>query len=232
MKTLKEIEQNLEIFEKIFGFKIQNSEQGSGLWLQTKLGVISASNAHKAVSKKDSDKRWTYLYELVAQIASGVTEEINSKYLDYGAEHESAARALYELHTKKTITPVAFIFKDESFRCGASPDGIIEGQHGLELKVPYTPVNYAKFLCAGNIDTDYQWQCQFSMWVTDSESWHFAMFSPVFKVKPIKIVTVEKDAEKQKVLSDLIPQFISDMDMELKKIGLEFGQQWSRLGEK
>lgn len=229
MKKISDIQKRLEVFENTFGFKVIGAEQGSGTWLQMKLGVLSASNASKIVAKKDSDTRWTYLYELVAQIASGVTEEINSKYLDYGAEHEGAARALYELTTKKKITPVAFIFKDESFRCGASPDGIIDGQHGLELKVPYTPVNYVKFLCDNNVKPEYQWQVQFSMWVTGADSWDFAQFSPVMKVKPLKIMSIEKDPSKQHILDDMVPQFISDLDGELKKIGLEFGAQWRRL---
>lgn len=199
-----------------------------------KLGVLSASNAYKIVAKKDSDTRWTYLYELVAQIASGVSEEINSRYLDYGSEHEGAAQAIYEMSTRSKITPVTFIFKDEMFRCGCSPDGIILYQDaqqikkGLELKVPFTPVNYAKFLCDDHIKPEYQWQCQFSVWVTGAESWDFANFSPVFKVKPLKIVNIKRDPEKQKILDDLVPQFISDMDGELKKLGLEFGFQWKK----
>lgn len=229
MKTLKQIDQNILAFEEKFGFKIRGSEQGSGVWLQTKLGVVSASNAYRAVAKKDSDTRWTYIYELVSQVESGVTEEINSKYLEFGAQHEGAAKALYELTTKKTITPVAFIFKDESFRCGASPDGIIEDQHGLELKVPYTGVNYAKFFCSDSIKSEYQWQCQFSMWVTGAQSWDYANFSPNSKTKPFKNFPIKKDLEKHKAMDDLIPQFIFDMDKELKKFDVEFGDQWKRL---
>lgn len=229
MKTLRQIEETLIAFENKYGFKVRGSEQGSGTWLKTKLGVLSASNASKIVAKKDSDTRWTYLYELVAQVASGVSEEINSRYLEYGSENEEPAKALYELTTKKTITPISFIFKDDSFRSGASPDGLILDQHGLELKVPFAPVNYAKFLCDDHIKPEYQWQCHFSMWVTDAGSWDYANFSPVFQVKPLKIVTIKKDKDRQNLLDDLVPQFIEDMDNELRKIGLKFGDQWLRL---
>lgn len=228
MKTLLYFEDTLRAFESKFGMRCLGAEQGSAVWHNMRLGVVTASNAHKAVAGLKTATRWTYLYELVAQVGSGVSPEINSRYLDYGREHESAAKALYELHTNKKISEVAFIFK-EGFRCGASPDGIIDVQHGLELKVPFAPVNYVEFLCDNNIDPEYQWQCQFSMWVAGAESWDFAMFSPVMKVKPIHIFPVKRDPEMQKKLDDLIPGFISDLDAELKKIGLTFGDQWRRL---
>lgn len=228
MKSLNDIENTLKMFESKFGMRCLRAEQGSSVWHNMRLGVVTASNAHKAVAGLKTAARWTYLYELVAQIATGISPEVNSRYLDYGREHEGAAKALYELHSKNKISDVAFIFKDD-FRCGASPDGIIDGKHGLELKVPFTPVNYVKFLCENNIDPEYQWQCQFSMWVTGADSWDFAMFSPVMKVKPIHIVSVKKDIEMHKKMDYLIPGFISDLDSELKKINLTHGDQWRRL---
>lgn len=231
MKTLKEIDDLLQLFENKYGLKVRGAEQGSGTWLQTKLGVLSASNAHKIVAKPDSDKRWTYLYELVGQILTGVSEEINSKYLDYGTEHEGAARTLYEMHTKTSIHEVPFIFKDESFRYGCSPDGIITGENkkGLELKVPFTPLAYTKFLCSDYIEPEYGWQCQFSMWITGADHWDFAKFSPTAKVKPLHIFPVKRSGTSQSILNDLVPKFIADMDKELSKIGLKFGDQWNRL---
>ena len=229
MKTTEEIEFCLEAFTEKYGLDALSAAQGSTAWLQLKLGVLSASNASKIVAKKDSATRWTYIYDLVAQVASGVTEEINSKYLDYGKEHESAAQALYELTTKKKITTVPFVYKSSSFRYGCSPDGIIDGQHGLELKVPFNPTNYVKFLCAENIEPEYMWQVQYSMWILGCDTWDFAMYSPVMKVKPMKIVTVKKDLEKHKVLDDMVPQFSNDMELELLNIGLKFGDQWDRL---
>lgn len=229
MKTINEIENSLKLFDDKYSLGVVNAEQGSGLWLQMKLGVLSASNAYKIVAKKDSQTRWTYIYDLIAQVASGVSEEINSKYLEYGRTHEETARALYEMHTNKKLSKVSFIFGDRDFRTGCSPDDVVDGQHGLELKVPYNPSNYAKFLCDDYINSEYDWQCQFSMKCSGAERWDYANFSPVFKVKPIKILPIKRDAEKQKKLDDAVPEFIHDMDIELNKIGLKFGCQWERL---
>lgn len=231
MKSIQEINFAIESLSKSFGVNFSEAQQGSLGWHQLKLGVLSSSNAYKIVAKQDSDTRWTYLYELVAQIASGVIEEINSKYLEFGKAHEDAARANYEFLTDEQITPVAFIFKDESFRTGCSPDGIISEKKGLELKVPFNVVQYVKFLCEEKIKSEYVHQCQFSMWVTGADEWDYCNFAPLMKVHPMKIVTLKRDHEKMMLYDDLVPKFISDLDDELKKVGLRFGAQWERLRE-
>jgi uncharacterized protein YunC (DUF1805 family) len=49
------------------------------------------------------------------------------------------------------------------------------------------------------------------------------------KKKPMHIVTVKRDEEKQKTFDDLIPAFIEDMDSMLAKVGIKFGEQWERV---
>lgn len=230
MRSLEAIQKNLEVFESKFGMKCIGTEQGSGTWLNTKLGVISASNASRAMAKVGSKIRDTYLCELIGQIASGYQEEISSKYLEYGAQHEGAARANFELLTDSKIIKIAFVFKDETFRCGCSPDGLLDKREsGLELKVPFNVTNYIRFFLHGLIDPDYMYQVQFSMWVTDAESWEFAMYAPLMKVKPLKTITIKRDPEVMDAFNERIPLFIKDMDVALKKLGLEFGVQWARL---
>lgn len=232
MKTLHDIEKNLEEFESLFGMKCIGAQQGSGTWLNMKLGVVSASNAHRAMAKKDTQKRASYICELVSHILTGTQKEINSQYIEFGTQFEGAARTAYEMKTGSKITPVSFIFKDNKFRCGCSPDGVIEKDgFGLELKVPYNPENYVEFFSSDKVDSEYLWQVQFSMWCTGASKWDFAMYAPLAKVKPLKATAVLRDEEKMKALDDLIPQFIEDYDSVLKKFGLEYGVQWKRLAE-
>lgn len=234
MKTINDIAANLEAFEKKFGMKCIGAEQGSGVWLNMKLGVISASNAHAAVAKKDSMTRLTYMSELVAQVCTGVQEELNSKYLDWGAQHEMSARAAYELKTSYKVQPLCFVFKDETYRTGCSPDGYLTkgdkpANKGVEIKTPYNAVNYVKFLCEDKINPEYHYQTQFTLWAMNADEWDFCQFHPHMKRKPLKVVTIKKDAEVQKKFDDMIPPFIEDMDKMLAKIGIPFGEQWKRL---
>lgn len=228
MSSLLQINKTLEIFAKQHGDKFMNAVQGSDVWYQIKLGVLSASNAAKIVAKKDSETRLTYMAELCAQVCTGIMEEMNSKYTDWGHMNEDAARSHYEFITGETITQVPFIFKDHSFREGCSPDGLIGETKGIEIKCPFNTVHYIKFLTEDKIKSDYIWQYQYTLRVTGLNQWDFVQFDPRMKKKPIKILTVDRDDEKQKTFDDAVPQFISDMDKMLERAGVKFGDQWNQ----
>lgn len=230
MKTLNNLDQQIKSFQDKFGVDIIKAEQGSLAWLQTRLGVITASEVHKAVAKLGTETRNTYMCQLVSEVATGFVEEINSKYLDWGKMHESAARASYEFQNDCEIENVGFIFKDDSFREGASLDGFIKGSNKIiEIKCPYNPTNYIKFVVEDKIKDEYMWQYQFQMRVTGADVADFAQFDPRMNVTPFKAITVERDPEYQKKFDEMIPQFISDMDTMLEMVGISFGDQWRRL---
>ncbi len=70
------------------------------------------------------------------------------------------------------------------------------------------------------------------MWVLDADKWDFSMYDPRMQKCPMKTITYERDDKMIKTLEDAVPQFIHDMDLMLKKFGIEFGEQWVRLAEK
>lgn len=229
MKTTAQINKLLNQFQDKYGVSVLGAKQGSEEWFNLKLGVISASNASKIIAKKDSDTRNSYMMELIAQICTGDQEEINSKYLDWGNQYEAAARSSYEFSSGYNVTQVPFVFKDESFREGCSPDGIVNESKGVEIKCPYNAVHYVKFLTEDKIKSEYAWQCQYTLRVMGANEWDFVQYHPMMKTSPIKTLTIGRDEEKQKTFDDAVPQFISDMDKVLEKIGVKFGDQWARL---
>ncbi len=231
MKTLKDIQGLLKSFETKFGYRVDGASQGSEAWMKMKLGVVSASNASKAVAKIDSETRFTYMAGLIAQVCTGVCEEINGRALDWGNQNEDASRSYYEFAGGHKITQVPFVFMDDSFRIGCSPDGLVTDKKGVEIKCPFDSANYIKFLLEDSIKPEWKWQYQFCLWVLDAEQWDFSQFDPRMKIKPMKTITVERDEKMQATLRDAVPQFLHDMDAGLKEIGIEFGTQWLRLKE-
>ncbi len=170
--------------------------------------------------------------ELVAQVCTGIMEEINSKYLDWGTQQEDAARSYYEFSSGHTVTQLPFVFKDNSFREGCSPDGIVTESKGVEIKCPYNTVHFIKFLTADEIKSEYDWQAQYTLRVMGAEEWDFVQYDPRMKTTPMHTITVKRDVEKQKKFDDLVPAFIEDMDKMLGKIGVNFGDQWKLFGAK
>ena len=229
MKSLKDVSRLYDAFEKKFGIAIADAQQGSTMWQILKLGVISASNVNKAVAKAGSETRNTYLAELCAQICTGTFDELNSKYLEWGNFHEDAARSYYEFSTGNEVKQLPFVFKDDSFRMGCSPDGIVNETKGVEIKCPFNAVHFVKFLVEDKIKSEYVWQYQYSLWVMDATHWDFVQYHPSMKKNPMKILTVEKDEKIFKIFDELIPKFIEDLDKMLAKAGFRFGEQWERL---
>lgn len=229
MKTLEEVNQNLKAWENKYKLRVQGSMQGTEEWFRVKLGVVSSSNIQKAIAKKASQTRETYLCELVAQVLSGYMKDISAAAIDWGRNAEDSARSAYEFGTEKTISELPFVFKDETFREGCSPDGVLlDEKKGIEIKAPYDTTNHVKFLLMDTIKSEYQWQVQFMMRCMDADCWDFCSFDPRCKAKSMKIFTVVRDEEKQKKMADDIPEFIEDMDKMLKSLGVEWGFQWKQ----
>lgn len=232
MKTIEQIQKTLQAFSNKYGVETQGVDQGSAQWMAIKLGVLSASNASKIVAKKGTATRDTYMAELVAQVATGIFPEINAKALDWGNDHENAARSTYQFATGDKLVEVPFVFADETFRYGASPDFLVpEKKRGAEIKCPWNSANYVLFLVSEKLKSEWDWQAQFQMFCTGAEVWDFVQFDPRMKKNPIKIHTLKRDEKKQKTLADAVPQFIADMDKMLEACGFEFGEHWARLAK-
>ncbi len=229
MKSIHEINNLLHGFEGKFGYPIGAAQQGSEAWFVAKLGVLSASKASAIVAKSDSATRQTYLCELIAQICTGLHHEFGGTALDWGREHEDAMLAYYEFQTGIKITKVPFIFKDDTYREGCSPDALVTDKKGCEIKCPWNSANFVQFLLDDSCKPEWKWQNQFTMRVTDAEQWDFGFFDPRMKKSPMKTVTIDRNDKMQETLADAVPQFIADMDKALAQIGITFGDQWTRI---
>lgn len=204
-----------------------NEDQGSDAWKNLKLGVVSASNILKALAKKGTETRNSYMMELIGQVATKQFDEINAKNLEYGKINEASARAAYEFETGAKVDQVGFIYGKDK-RIGVSPDGIMPSiKKGLELKCPATAKVHADFLCNDKIKPEYFAQIQLSLYVSGYQTWDFASFHPSFKTSMLKIVTIEPDAEMFERFDKELPLFISEMDAHLEKLGIKFGDQWA-----
>lgn len=174
------------------------------------------------------DMRQGYMAELVAQVATGIIpDEMSFKQCEWGKTHEHEARAYFEFETGLKVNLAGFIYRDKDKRFGLSPDGLIEGAEiGLELKCPFTSKVFVEFATCDKIKTEYYEQCQYSMWVTGYKAWYFANYDPRIKAKKLHHVLIERDESYMKKYDEAEAKFISDMDLMMKKLGVDFGQQW------
>lgn len=161
---------------------ITDIEQGSEEWLQLRLGWITASRFKDVISNgrggAPSKTRKSYLYQLAAEAITGeLTESYSNEYMEWGTQTEPQARAMYELDSGNDVDEVTFIKWNQVNKVGISPDGLVGGNGGLEIKCPKTTTQIETFL-SGKMPTCHKAQVQGSLWVTGREWWDFVSFDP------------------------------------------------------
>ncbi len=242
--------EELSELKDLFGFDPSLIEQGTDFWHILRQAVFTASNAKHLVTTKRGAKgveygvdyviappstvgRKTYMEDLVAQVAApSIPEDIPAKPLMWGKDNEPYARDGYEALTFNTVTEIPFVYKNKHMRAGASPDGIISNVEslGLELKCPYNKGVYIKFATQDKIKHEERHQCQFNMWVTGLNMWHVAKFDPrMINCKKLHMIEVKRDENAMALFDEAMEVFTKEMDLMLDKLGMEFGQQWSKL---
>jgi len=183
--------------------EIINCIQGSDEWFKERLGKLTASEA-QAISANGAGLK-TLVNKLVAERLTGKVENgYTNADMERGKELEDEARNAYELETGNTVTKVGFCKLDED--TGSSPDGLIGENGGLEIKC-YKDSSFVDYMFTQKIDTGYEWQCQFNMFVTERDWWDFAVYNPNFK-KSLIIKRINRD----------------DQAIEKIKVGLETGK--------
>lgn len=173
--------------------KIIECQQGTEEWFQARLGVPSASNFSKLVmmNGKPSTQTDGYINALVAERLTGQSTFVQTTdAMQRGTDLEPYARDKYQDITLNLVTQVGFCIHDE-ITAGASPDGLVEDDGGLEIKCPM-PHTHVEYLREGKLPSKYFQQVQGCLWITGRSWWDFMSYHP--QMKPL-IVRVERDEE-------------------------------------
>lgn len=169
--------------------------------------------AYTEQTVKLSQSRTPYMHELLAEWLCGhELESFESEWMARGKELETQARAQYELDNGVMIQQVGLV-KHDTLEVGCSPDGLTENS-GLELKCP-KPHTHIKYLLANKCPSEYYCQVQGGMWLCEREQWDFVSFHPEL---PMLRVTVERNEEFIKQMSDHIAQFIEEMEAKRQQL--------------
>ena len=198
--------------------RVRNEEQGSDAWLQSRLGRPTASNFGKLITPtgKPSTSAEGYINELIAQKITGeIPEFFKSEAMQRGNDLEPSAKALYEFTRDVEVVEVGLCLHD-SLECGASPDGLINDDGGIEIKCPL-PHTHVAYLRDGNIPTKYIPQVQGCLWITGRDWWDFMSYNPSMEDL---IVRVYRDEAYIKKLADAVTRAVETIETETLK--------WSR----
>lgn len=201
--------------------KIIDHPQGSPEWLQSRCGVPSASRFAAVMAKiktGEAAERRNYRTDLVVERLTGKPlESFSSAAMKQGTEREPFARMAYEARTGLIVQEVGFCLLDDG-SAGASPDGLIDADGGLEIKCPERSAHLRYLLQTGE-PTEYTWQIQGGMWVTGRAWWDFVSFNPDFPEHLQLIVRrIKRNDAAIKSLADEVAQFAKEVREETEVV--------------
>lgn len=183
--------------------------QGSAEWLLSRCGIATASELDNLVTPlfkvRQGEMPRTYLAtKLAEKWLRGPLAGFNGFDVEQGKILEEEARPWLALELDTEVATTGFITTDDG-TAGCSPDGIIGGNVGVEIKCP-NPTTHCKYLLNGTVPPEYLAQIHGGMYVTGFSEWRFLSYRRGF---PPLMVTVTRDAEIQAVIHEAIMEFNS-----------------------
>ncbi len=183
-------------------------EQGTDDWHKLRLGIVTASNINILLTPTGKPakgaKVMNYAYEIVAQRVTGRTgENFQSFDMLRGHIQENIARDCYA-EAYSDVVECGFILRDDKrVTIGASPDGLIDANGGIEIKS-----RLAKFqidtIANNKMDQKYYNQIQATLWASDREWWDFVQYSNGL---PLFVKRIFPDVERQEAIVNAVFDF-------------------------
>ena len=171
--------------------------QQSDEWYKIRRGKITASHA-TAIANCGKGLN-SYILEIMADYFScAEKEQFSNKHTERGNKLEPIARSIYEIETGNQVKQVGFIEYNDYVGC--SPDGLVGDDGGIEIKCP-DDKEYFKLLLEkeGAISSDYMWQVQMNLLITERKWWDLIFYNPNYK-QTIIVFRIYPDEEAQKKL--------------------------------
>lgn len=186
--------------------------QGSEEWFKERLGLATASCFGDVLAKGAGKTREAYKRRLVCERLTGKPlESFSNSHTDRGNEQEPFARMAYEAVTGGIVDEVGFI-RHKEFMAGASPDGLIGDDGGIEIK-SVLPTVQVETIERGGFPPIHRPQIQGCMWVTGRKWWDFVSFSPDMPKKHrLYIYRVNRDVAYISNLRNEIIKFLCEVE--------------------
>jgi putative phage-type endonuclease len=195
--------------------------QGSPEWFLARCGVASASRFAAIMAKiktGEAAERRNYRTDLVVEQLTGKSlDGFTTAAMKQGVEREPFARMAYEARTGIVVQEVGFCRHDD-LMAGASPDGLIDSDGGLEIKCPERTA-HLRYLQQDAEPAEYTWQIQGGMWITGREWWDFVSYNPDFPEHLQLIVRrIRRNEEAIKTLAGEVEAFMREVEAEAERV--------------
>lgn len=181
--------------------RIIDCQQGSAEWFAARMGVPTASNFDRLITKsgKPSTSADDYIAELIdeavrpldlREVEEQEAQFRGNRHTDRGHALEPKARNYYRFLTGSIVTECGFVLADDGL-AGCSPDSLVDPETlwsgGLEIKAPEGK-KHVRWMMDGILPDEHKAQVHGSLIVTGADFWDFLSYCPGYK--PFLIRTV------------------------------------------
>jgi putative phage-type endonuclease len=197
-------------------------DQRTDEWFAARLGKVTASRVADVIAKTKSGystSRQNYLAELVLERMTGRRQEsFTNAAMQRGTEMEPVARAAYEAMSGEIVEEVGLILHPRLQMSGASPDGVINTDGLLEIKVPNS-ATHMNTLLTGKPDGKYITQMQWQMACTGRRWCDFVSYDDRFPAHLQLFVTrIKRDDKLIAELEFEVEQFLIEVDQMVERL--------------
>lgn len=159
---------------------IIDCEQRSPEWFKARAGIVTASVVGKLLTPTlrvaDNDTARGIIAGLVAERITGhVDETAMTADMWRGVEHEPYARDVYSGHYQQAVEVGFMRYDGDGWTLGASPDGLVADEGGIEVKCPRQKA-HVRTILADEVPAYYVPQIQASLLVSGREWWDYVSF--------------------------------------------------------
>lgn len=159
-----------------------------------------------------------YAAKIVAKRLGVYVEPPPTFWMEWGIEHEPAAKAAYTAETGRAVADVGFILPDHTDAYGGSPDGLV-GDYGLiEVKCP-APETLITYHVAGVLPAQYKPQIQGLLLISGRPWCDFWVWHP--HVTPF-LLRVDADEKYQARIAENLLTLLGKIDTIEKKLATSF----------
>ena len=195
--------------------------QQSPEWFAARLGKATASrfkDVLATIKNGEAATRRNYRMQLVVERLTGQKEEgYTNQAMSWGNDNEPLARIAYEVQSGLIVTQVDFI-AHPALMAGASPDGLIDADGGIEIKCPFQSAVHIETIQSG-MPSEHMPQVQGAMWITGRQWWDFVSYDPRMPEHlQLYVQRIDRDDSYIKDLESKVTAFLQEVDATIQQL--------------
>ena len=203
-------------------------EQRTEEWFAARLGKVTASRVADVVARTKSGygaSRANYMAELVCERLTGVRGEFfSSAAMQWGTEQEPMAREAYESKMGVLVLETGFVPHPNIQMAGASPDGLIGTDGGIEIKCPNTNTHLDTLL-SEKVPERYLNQIYWQMACTGGLWVDFVSFDPRLpESMQLFVRRVPRIDAAIRELESEVKIFLAELDQKVNALRAKYGE--------